>query len=213
MCYTLDPSIPRCWVSRRRHPHIWVCVTCLPNDWLDVQSTGRKRSHTGRSPLEGRLRSRGFAMHCPYCSTKKTRVIDTSKGARGVRRRRECAVCGQRFNTVERAILTTPLVVKADERREEFDREKLLHGIRVACAKRPVATEAIEGLVDRVEARLREIGKAEVNAKVMGDMVIEGLKELDRVAYIRFAIVYLGLEDLEAVRAEIDRLMGPTEDG
>ena len=147
-------------------------------------------------------------MNCPYCGANKTRVIDTSRHALGVRRRRECQGCGQRFNTVERAILEAPIVVKEDGRREEFDREKLLTGIRVACAKRPVATEAVEGLVDRVEARLRAMGKAEVNAKVIGDMVIEELKELDKVAYIRFAIVYLGLEDLEAVRAEIDRLVG-----
>lgn len=147
-------------------------------------------------------------MNCPYCNGKKTRVIDTSRDSRGVRRRRECQSCGERFNTVERAILTTPLVVKADGRREEFDSQKLLTGIRVACAKRPVAAEAIEGLVDQVEAELRAIGKAEVDAKIIGDLVIERLKVLDRVAYIRFAIVYLGLEDLEAVRAEIDRLMG-----
>jgi transcriptional repressor NrdR len=121
--------------------------------------------------------------------------------------------CGQRFNTVERAILTTPLVVKGDGRREEYDREKLLIGIRVACAKRPVAAEAIEGLVDRVEAELRAMGKAEVDAKIIGDMVIDELKELDRVAYIRFAIVYLGLDDLEAVRTEIDRLMSQSEAG
>ena len=147
-------------------------------------------------------------MKCPYCSGKKTRVIDTSRSGRGVQRRRECVGCGQRFNTVERAILTAPLVVKDDERREEFDRDKLLAGIRVACAKRPVSTEALEGLVDRVEASLREMAKAEVNAKVIGDMVVEGLKDLDKVAYIRFAIVYLGLDDLDAVRTEIDRLMG-----
>jgi transcriptional repressor NrdR len=104
--------------------------------------------------------------------------------------------------------LTTPLVVKADGRREEFDPDKLLTGIRVACAKRPVAAEAVEGVVDRVEARLQAMGKAEVNAKVIGDIVIEELKALDKVAYIRFAIVYLGLEDLDAVRSEIDRLMG-----
>jgi transcriptional repressor NrdR len=146
-------------------------------------------------------------MNCPYCDGSKTRVIDTSRDERGVRRRRECQSCGQRFNTVERAILTTPLVVKTDGRREEFDPHKLLTGIRVACAKRPVAAEAIEGLVDSVEAELRAMGKAEVNAKVIGDLVIEGLKELDKVAYIRYAIVYLGLEDLEAVRGEIDRLM------
>jgi transcriptional repressor NrdR len=148
-----------------------------------------------------------FGMNCPYCDGRKTRVIDTSRDTRGVRRRRECLTCGQRFNTVERAILTTPLVVKGDGRREEFDRDKVLTGIRVACAKRPVAAEAIEGLVDRVEAKLRSVGKAEVNAKTIGDIVIEELKELDRVAYIRFAIVYLGLDDLEAVRSEIDRLM------
>jgi transcriptional repressor NrdR len=146
-------------------------------------------------------------MNCPYCDGSKTRVIDTSRDERGVRRRRECQSCGQRFNTVERAILTTPLVVKTDGRREEFDPHKLLTGIRVACAKRPVAAEAIEGLVDSVEAELRAMGRAEVNAKVIGDLVIEGLKELDKVAYIRYAIVYLGLEDLEAVRGEIDRLM------
>ena len=146
-------------------------------------------------------------MNCPYCDGSKTRVIDTSRDERGVRRRRECQTCGKRFNTVERAILTTPLVVKADGRREEFDRSKLLNGVRVACAKRPVAAEAIDGLVDRVEAELRAVGKAEVDSKVVGDLVIEGLKELDKVAYIRFAIVYLGLEDLEAVRSEIDRLM------
>jgi transcriptional repressor NrdR len=112
---------------------------------------------------------------------------------------------------VERAILTTPLVVKADGRREEFDPAKLLTGIRVACAKRPVAAAAVEGVVDRVEARLQALGKAEVNAKAIGDIVIEELKELDKVAYIRFAIVYLGLEDLDAVRSEIDRLMGQSE--
>lgn len=150
-------------------------------------------------------------MNCPYCEGNKTRVIDTSRNARGVRRRRACRRCGQRFNTVERAILTIPLVVKADGRREEFDRDKLLNGIRVACAKRPVAAEAVEGLVDRVEAEMRAAGKAEVNAKTMGDIVIEGLKELDKVAYIRFAIVYLGLDDLDAVRSEIDRLMGPSD--
>ena len=146
-------------------------------------------------------------MNCPYCDGKRTRVIDTSRATRGVRRRRECVRCGQRFNTVERAILTTPLVVKEDGRREEYDRAKLLTGIRVACAKRPVAAEAVEGLVDRVEAELRAVGKAEVDAKTIGDMVIDELKELDRVAYIRFAIVFLGLDDLEAVRFEIDRLM------
>jgi transcriptional repressor NrdR len=150
-------------------------------------------------------------MDCPYCGGNKSRVIDTSRDFRGVRRRRECQSCGQRFNTVERPILTAPLVVKSDGRREVFDRDKLLNGIRVACAKRPVAAEAIEGLVDRAEDKLRAAGKAEVTAKTIGDIVVEELKELDRVAYIRFAIVYLGLDDLEAVRSEIDRLMGQSD--
>ncbi|RMF29379.1 MAG: transcriptional repressor NrdR [Chloroflexi bacterium] len=150
-------------------------------------------------------------MQCPYCGHARTRVVDTTRDARGgVRRRRECRACGRRFSTMERPLLALR-VVKRDGRREAFDREKLLRGIRIACAKRPVATEAIEGLVDRIEARLERMGRAEVDARVIGDLVIEGLKELDKVAYIRYAIVYLGLEDLEAVRAEIDRLLQESE--
>ncbi len=150
-------------------------------------------------------------MQCPYCGYARTRVVDTTRASRGgIRRRRECRACGRRFSTMERPLLALR-VVKRDGRREAFDREKLLRGIRIACAKRPVATEAIEGLVDRIEARLERMGRAEVDARVIGDLVIEGLKELDKVAYIRYAIVYLGLEDLEAVRAEIDRLLQESE--
>ena len=150
-------------------------------------------------------------MQCPYCGHARTRVVDTTHAPRGgIRRRRECRACGRRFSTMERPLLALR-VVKRDGRREAFDREKLLRGIRIACAKRPVATEAIEGLVDRIEARLERMGRAEVDARVIGDLVIEGLKELDKVAYIRYAIVYLGLEDLEAVRAEIDRLLQESE--
>ncbi len=150
-------------------------------------------------------------MQCPYCGHTRTRVVDTTRASRGgIRRRRECRACGRRFSTMERPLLALR-VVKRDGRREAFDREKLLRGIRIACAKRPVATEAIEGLVDRIEARLERMGRAEVDARVIGDLVIEGLKELDKVAYIRYAIVYLGLEDLEAVRAEIDRLLQESE--
>ena len=188
MVYFWPRGHPKYWAWRLNTPHIWGLWT-----WLQ-----------------------GFLepdMNCPYCDGNKTRVIDTARDARGVRRRRECLICGQRFNSVERATLTTPLVVKSDGRREEFDRDKLLQGIRVACAKRPVAAQAVEGLVDRVEAELRAIGRAEVNSKIIGDIVIEGLKELDKVAYIRFAIVYLGLDDLEAVRSEIDRLMGQSSSG
>jgi transcriptional repressor NrdR len=99
------------------------------------------------------------------------------------------------------------LITKQDGTREEFDREKLLQGIRIACEKRPVSAADMERLVGEVEARLQQMGKAEVSSRVVGDMVIAGLKELDHVAYIRFAIVYLGLADLEAVRDEINRLL------
>lgn len=146
-------------------------------------------------------------MKCPYCGNARTRVIDTTRGARGVRRRRVCKACGQRFSTVERAILTTPLVVKRDGRREEFNHEKLLSGLRTACARRPVSADDLERLVGRVEDRIRQMGKREIPSRLIGDLTIEELKALDPVSYIRYGIVYLGLEDLEAVRAEIDRLL------
>jgi len=148
-------------------------------------------------------------MKCPYCGNTDTKVIDTMhESGGGIRRRRECNVCSRRFSTVERAILTTPLVIKSDGRREPFDREKLLGGLRVACAKRPISSDALEGLVNSIEARIQQTGKAEVPSKLIGDMVIAGLKELDQVAYIRFAMVYLGLKDMEAVRREIDKILG-----
>ncbi|MCX8061422.1 MAG: transcriptional regulator NrdR [Anaerolineales bacterium] len=147
-------------------------------------------------------------MQCPYCKTTTTRVIDTSHDSRGgVRRRRECENCGQRFSTYERPILATPLIIKADGTREEFDREKLLRGIRIACAKRPVSAADIERLVGEIEANLQAMGRAEVSSRVVGDMVIAGLKELDQIAYIRYAIVYLRLSDLRAIRDEIDHLL------
>jgi transcriptional repressor NrdR len=148
-------------------------------------------------------------MRCPHCqSNKGTKVIDTTHDQRGgVRRRRECKQCTMRFSTYERAILATPLVIKEDGTREEFDREKLLRGLRVSCVKRPVSAQDLERLAGEIEATLQRMGKAEVPSGVIGDMVISGLKELDQVAYIRYAIVYLGLDDLHAVRQELDRLI------
>jgi transcriptional repressor NrdR len=147
-------------------------------------------------------------MRCPYCKNEESRVIDTSHDVRGgVRRRRECESCGQRFSTYERPILATPLIVKQDGTREEFDRDKLLRGIRISCAKRPVSAADIERLVGEIEATLQAMGRAEVSSRVVGDMVIAGLKELDHIAYIRYAIVYLGLDDLRSIRTEIDRLL------
>jgi transcriptional repressor NrdR len=147
-------------------------------------------------------------MRCPYCQHDNSKVLDTTHDSQGgIRRRRECLDCGQRFSTYERAILATPLLVKQDGAREEFDHEKLARGIRIACAKRPVSAADIERLLGQVETSLQKMGKAEVSSRVVGDLVIEGLKELDQIAYIRYAIVYLGLDDLHALRNEIDHLL------
>jgi transcriptional repressor NrdR len=147
-------------------------------------------------------------MRCPFCESDQTRVIDTSHDSRGgVRRRRVCLGCKQRFSTYERAILTAPLLIKRDGIREEFDREKLARGIRIACAKRPVSASDIDRLVGEIEATLQNMGKAEVSSRVIGDMAIAGLKELDHIAYIRYAIVYLGLDDLRSIQNEIDQLL------
>jgi transcriptional repressor NrdR len=148
-------------------------------------------------------------MQCPFCQGEDTRVIDTSHDSKGgIRRRRECQVCSRRFTTYERAVQATPLLVKQDGTREEFDREKLIQGIRIACAKRPVSAADIDRLTGEVESALQALGKSEVSSRVVGDLVIAGLKDLDHIAYIRYAIVYLGLDDLQSIREEIDHLLG-----
>jgi transcriptional repressor NrdR len=147
-------------------------------------------------------------MRCPYCGAEDSKVIDTSHDSRGgIRRRRKCLKCNERFSSYERAIMATPLVVKQDGTREEFDREKLTRGIRIACAKRPVSATDIERLIGEIEATLQTMGKSEVPSRVVGDMVMAGLKELDHIAYIRYAIVYLRMVDLTSVRDEINRLL------
>jgi transcriptional repressor NrdR len=147
-------------------------------------------------------------MKCPYCRDDNSRVLDTSHDKRGgTRRRRVCKNCGQRFSTYERAILDTPLIIKQDGTREEFNRDKIMRGIQISCDKRPVSAADIERLVGDVESNLQEMEEVEVSSRVVGDMVIAGLKELDEIAYIRYAIVYLGFEDLSAIREEIDALL------
>lgn len=148
-------------------------------------------------------------MKCPYCGGMNTsHVISTTpETAGGIRRRRECEKCGNRFSTHERAMLDTPQVIKEGGYREIFDREKLLRSVRIACVKRPVSAEALEQLAERVENALRNMGSLEVPSSVVGDLVMEGLKELDVIAYIRFAIVYLKLDNLASIQAEIDKLM------
>ena len=147
-------------------------------------------------------------MKCPYCKDDDSKVLDTSHDKRGgTRRRRLCLSCEQRFSTYERAILDTPLIVKQDGTREEFNRTKLSRGIQISCDKRPVSAADIERLIGDVESDLQAMGEIEVSSRVVGDMVIDGLKEMDLVAYVRYAIVYLGLEDLNAIRGEIDALL------
>jgi len=151
-------------------------------------------------------------MQCPYCGSDKLKVLDTTDIKNGIRRRRECCNCRERFTTYERPLAVTPVLIKANGNREEFDRDKLKRGIWNACAKRPIPAAEIDRLAARVETYLQSIGRAEVSSHVVGDMVIQGLKELDPIAYIRYAIVYLGLDNLLSVRAEIDKLLAEQQE-
>jgi transcriptional repressor NrdR len=147
-------------------------------------------------------------LNCPYCQKEETRVLDTTPDARGgVRRRRECENCHKRFSTYERPVTTLPLIIKQDGTREVFEREKVTRGICIACTKRPVSADQIDKIVSGIETALKESTRQEIPARVIGDLVIASLKELDQVAYIRYASVYLHLADVKALRDEIDRLL------
>ncbi len=147
-------------------------------------------------------------MHCPFCAHPETKVIDSRLAAQGseVRRRRECQACGERFTTFEGAELVMPLLIKRDDRREPFDEAKLRHGMVTALEKRPVERDSIEAAVQRIIHRLRTIGEREVPARLVGDMVMEELRSLDEVAYVRFASVYRSFQDLTEFQEEIQRL-------
>jgi transcriptional repressor NrdR len=147
-------------------------------------------------------------MRCPFCYYEETKVIDSRTADDGVRRRREClaAGCGRRFTTYERIQLAGAFVVKKDGRREEFSREKLLAGVRKACEKRPLSASQVEGLVDYVEAAVTSQGGAEVPSSFVGEIVMERLRELDDIAYIRFASVYRSFKDVDQLKEELDVL-------
>ncbi len=147
-------------------------------------------------------------MHCPFCSHEETKVIDSRLAAQGseVRRRRECQACGERFTTYEGAELVMPHLIKRDDRREPFDENKLRHGMVTALEKRPVDSESIEAALQRIIHRLRTIGEREVAARLVGEMVMEELRGLDEVAYVRFASVYRSFQDLTEFQEEIQRL-------
>ncbi|MBI4298272.1 MAG: transcriptional repressor NrdR [Chloroflexi bacterium] len=150
-------------------------------------------------------------MKCPYCNYQESKVIDSRDAEDGVRRRRECERCGLRFTTYERIQTTALMVVKRDGRREEYSRDKLLTSLTKACAKRPLPTGAIEKAVDDIEAQLQRLGRAEVPSHLIGEMVMEGLRALDRVAYIRFASIYRDFRDIESFKEEIEELLNPRE--
>jgi transcriptional repressor NrdR len=159
-------------------------------------------------------------MRCPNCAAEDSRVVDTTSDSvlQEIRRRRECRRCERRFTTVERIRMSLPMVVKegvdgSPARREPFDPDKLRRGIQMACAKRPIPQAAIDRLVASIEARIMERGLEEIASYEIGEMVIAGLCKLDEIAYIRYAIVFLELEDLTAVRAEIDGLLSASEGG
>jgi len=141
-------------------------------------------------------------VRCPYCSDSSNRVIDSRLGREGteIRRRRECAECGRRFTTRERVDGVLPKVVKRDERREEYQREKLITAVQKACEKRPVSADDLERLFDRVERHIQELGQKEVTSRRIGERVMEGLVELDPLAAARFASVFLDFQGADDYR-------------
>ena len=147
-------------------------------------------------------------MHCPFCDHTETKVIDSRLAGEGhqIRRRRECLKCAERFTTFEAAELLMPQIIKSDDRREPFDEHKLRGGMQKALEKRPVSGEAIDAAVEHICHRLRTLGEREVPARLVGEMVMEELRHLDEVAYVRFASVYRSFQDVDAFREEIDRL-------
>jgi len=147
-------------------------------------------------------------MHCPFCDAEDTKVIDSRLANEGavVRRRRECLTCSERFTTFETAELVMPKLVKNDGRREPFNEDKLRAGFTRALEKRPVSSEDIESAIGRIKKRLRVTGDREVPSRTLGEWVMDELRDLDQVAYVRFASVYRSFEDVNAFREEIERL-------
>ncbi|MDP5071081.1 MAG: transcriptional regulator NrdR [Congregibacter sp.] len=152
-------------------------------------------------------------MHCPFCSDDDTKVIDSRVGTDGaqVRRRRECLSCKERFTTYEAAELVMPRVIKQDGSREPFNEDKLRAGFSRALEKRPVSLELIEAEISHIKQKLRATGEREVNSRVLGELVMDSLKDLDKVAYVRFASVYRSFEDIAEFQMAIERLQAEPE--
>ena len=147
-------------------------------------------------------------MYCPFCSATDTKVIDSRLVGEGasVRRRRQCLVCNERFTTFEVAELVMPRVIKSDDVREPFNEDKLRSGLMKALEKRPVSSDHVETAINHIKSQLRATGEREVTSKMIGNLVMDELKKLDKVAYIRFASVYRSFEDIREFGEEIARL-------
>ncbi|MBU2638422.1 MAG: transcriptional regulator NrdR [Nanoarchaeota archaeon] len=148
-------------------------------------------------------------MKCPYCKHEDTKVTDSRDNPDEaiVRRRRECPKCQKRFTTYERVETANILVIKKDQKREQFDREKLKKGLLKACEKRPIPLEKIDAAVSEIEFKIANSGETEVSSKKIGELVMSSLKKLDKVAYIRFASVYREFADIETFQGELNKLM------
>jgi transcriptional repressor NrdR len=149
-------------------------------------------------------------MRCPYCHHSDSKVIDSrdTPDNDGIRRRRECLKCSLRFTTYERVQPVSITIVKKDGRREEYNRQKLLEKIRIACSKRPIPTEVINHAVDEIEVELFRAGESEIPSRAIGELVLNKLRGIDHVAYIRFASVYRDFRDIDSLRAELEQLQG-----
>jgi len=147
-------------------------------------------------------------MHCPFCGHEDTKVSDSRLASEGrqIRRRRECLSCGERFTTFETAELVMPQVVKSDRSRQPFDEAKLRSGLQKALEKRPVGAEQIDEAVGRILHKIRSLGEREIPSRQVGELVMEELRHLDEVAFVRFASVYRHFQDIDAFREEIDKL-------
>ena len=148
-------------------------------------------------------------MRCPFCHYEDTKVLDSrpTEDGQAIRRRRECLDCHRRFTSYERVEEIPIWVVKKDGRREAFDRAKILRGLLTACEKRPISLKALEEAVDHVERSVRDMAQGEVETRVIGELVMQQLRELDEVAYVRFASVYRQFTDIEGFRQELERLI------
>ncbi|WP_343384979.1 transcriptional regulator NrdR [Candidatus Amarobacter glycogenicus] len=145
-------------------------------------------------------------VRCPYCHFRDSKVTDSRANDDGIRRRRQCIACGERFSTVETVQFSSVQILKRDGRREEFSREKLLRGLRSACAKRDISVAQLDAIVGEIEAKVNADGRPEVPSQVVGELAMDALRRLDHIAYIRFASVYRSFTDIESLKEAVDAL-------